>query len=220
VLATLHDDAGDVAVPGLVSGQAAPLDYPLDRFRAEAGLLPGTELTGTGRLVERLWVRPAIAVLGIDAPRTSQAPNALVPAARAKVSVRLAPGDDPNKAFEAVRAHVEAQAPWGAQVRATIEQAGAPCVIDASGPAYDAARAAFRSAWDGVDPVEIGVGGSIPFIATFQELFPSASVLVTGVEDPDSRAHGPNESLHLGEFARVCLAEVLLLRNLADALRK
>jgi acetylornithine deacetylase/succinyl-diaminopimelate desuccinylase-like protein len=74
---------------------------------------------------------------------------------------------------------------------------------------------ALRTAWDGVEPVEIGIGGSIPFIATFQDLFPSAAVLVTGVEDPDSRAHGPNESLHLGEFARACLAETLLLRNVA-----
>ena len=59
------------------------------------------------------------------------------------------------------------------------------------------------------------MGGSIPFIATFQEMFPHAAILVTGVEDPDSRAHGPNESLHLGEFSRVCLAEALLLANVA-----
>jgi acetylornithine deacetylase/succinyl-diaminopimelate desuccinylase-like protein len=89
-------------------------------------------------------------------------------------------------------------------------------VIDATGPAYDAAREAFRVAWDGVAPVDMGVGGSIPFIATFQELFPGASILVTGVEDPYSGAHAPNESLHLGEFARVCLAETLLLRNVAQ----
>ena len=79
-----------------------------------------------------------------------------------------------------------------------------------------AARAAFAEAWDGTAPVDMGVGGSIPFIATFQEMFPKASVLVTGVEDPDARAHGPNESLHLGEFAKVCLAEALLLRNVAQ----
>ena len=102
-----------------------------------------------------------------------------------------------------------------AQVTVTLEGDGEPCAIDASGPAYDAARSAFTTAWDGTAPVDIGIGGSIPFIATFQEMFPKAAVLVTGVEDPDARAHGPNESLHLGEFARVCLAEALLLRNLA-----
>jgi acetylornithine deacetylase/succinyl-diaminopimelate desuccinylase-like protein len=220
LLATLHDDQGDVVVPGLASGQAMPLDYPVSRFRVEAGLLDGTELIGTGRLVDRLWTKPAVSILGIDAPRSAEAPNALVPAARAKVSVRLAPGDEPKKAFEAVKVYLQAHVPWGAQVEVILEHDGAPCVIDATGPAYEAARAAFRTAWDGVEPVETGIGASIPFIATFQELFPSAAVLVTGVEDPDSRAHGPNESLHLGEFARVCLAEALLLRNVAVALPK
>ena len=108
-----------------------------------------------------------------------------------------------------------AHAPWGAQVSVTLEHDGTPCVIEAGGPAFEAARAALRTAWDGTDPVDIGVGGSIPFIATFQELFPGAPILVTGMGDPDTRAHGPNESLHLAEFARVCLAEALLLANLA-----
>ncbi|MGH3332828.1 MAG: M20/M25/M40 family metallo-hydrolase, partial [Nocardioidaceae bacterium] len=93
-------------------------------------------------------------------------------------------------------------------------ESGEPGVIDASGPAYDAARAAFKEAWDGTEPVDIGVGGSIPFIASFQKAFPEAAVLVTGVEDPDTRAHGTNEGLHLKEFERVCLAETLLLNNL------
>jgi acetylornithine deacetylase/succinyl-diaminopimelate desuccinylase-like protein len=215
LLATLHDDAGDVAVDGLVARSASPLDLPEERLRAEAGMLDGVEFIGTGRLVERMWTRPAISVLGIDAPTTGAAPNALVPAAKAKLNVRLAPGDDPKSAYEAVRVHLERHAPWGAHVEVTFEQDGAPCVIDATGPAYDAARAAFRKAWDGVDPVDVGMGGSIPFIATFQALFPGAAILVTGVEDPDSRAHGPNESLHLGEFARACLAEALLLAEVA-----
>jgi acetylornithine deacetylase/succinyl-diaminopimelate desuccinylase-like protein len=217
LLATLHDPAGDVAVSGLVRGSAAALDYPEDRFRAEAGMRDGVELIGTGRLVDRTWTKPSISILGIDAPPTNAAPNALVPAARAKLSVRLAPGDEPKKAYEALRHHLEAHVPWGASMELTLESDGAPCVIDATGPMYDAARAAFRDAWDGTDPVDIGVGGSIPFIATFQEMFPEAAILVTGVEDPDARAHGPNESLHLGEFARVCLAEALLLRNVAGA---
>ncbi len=217
LLATLHDDAGNVAVEGLVRRPAAPLDYPEDRFRAEAGVLDGVSLIGTGRIVDRIWTGPAISVLGIDAPRTSEAPNALVPAAKAKVSIRVRPGDDPKKAFLALQAHLDRHTPWGARMTLTLEHDGEPCVIDSTGPAYDAARSAFATAWDGVTPVEMGVGGSIPFIATFQDMFPHAEILVTGVEDPDSRAHGPNESLHLGEFERVCLAETLLLANVARA---
>ncbi|GGL02600.1 dipeptidase [Mangrovihabitans endophyticus] len=215
LIATLHDENGDVAVDGLVGRGGATVDYPEDRFRREAGMLDGVRLIGAGTITDRVWTKPAVAVLGIDAPPTAAAPNAVVPSGRAKLSVRLAPGDDPTSAYAALRAHLEKHVPWGARIEVTLESGGAPCVIDATGPAYDAARAAFRDAWDGVPPVDMGVGGSIPFIATFQELFPDAAILVTGVEDPYSAAHGPNESLHLGEFARVCLAEALLLRNVA-----
>jgi acetylornithine deacetylase/succinyl-diaminopimelate desuccinylase-like protein len=215
LLTTLHDDNGDVAVEGLVHAPGAGLDYPADRFRHEAGMLDGVQTIGTGGLAEMAWTRPAISVLAIDAPPTHGAPNALVPKARAKVSLRIAPGDTADRAYQALKTHIENKAPWGAKVEVTLESAGDPFSIEATGPAYDAARAAFAEAWDGTAPVDIGVGGSIPFIATFQEMFPKAAVLVTGVEDPDARAHGPNESLHLGEFAKVCLAETLLLRNVA-----
>ena len=220
LLATMHDDAGDVAVEGLVGRGGSTLDYPEDRFREEAGLLDGVSLMGTGSIVDRVWTRPAISVIGLDAPRTNEAPNALVPTARAKVSVRIAPGDDPKKAFIALETHLRRHAPFGAQVTLTLEHDGQPCVIDSTGPAYAAARSAFGAAWDGVEPVDIGVGGSIPFIATFQELFPNAAILVTGVEDPDSRAHGPNESLHLAEFERVCLGETLLLAKVAESMSR
>ena len=118
--------------------------------------------------------------------------------------------------MDTLRAHLEKHVPWGAQLTFTPGEVGEPTQIDATGPAYDAARAAFREAWDGVEPVDMGVGGSIPFIAAFNGAFPDAAVLVTGVEDPDTRAHGANEGLHLAEFERVCLAEALLLANLAS----
>ncbi|HLU45399.1 MAG TPA: dipeptidase [Natronosporangium sp.] len=216
LLATLHDEAGDVAVPGLVHRPAAPLEYPVDRLRAEAGMREGVQLIGTGSLVERLWTRPSLSVLGIDAPSAGEAANALVPSARAKLSLRIPPGEDPKSAYNAVTAHLQAHAPWGAEVTVSLEADGAPCVIDTTGPAYQIARAALRQAWDGVDPVDIGLGGSIPFIATFQEMFPGAEILVTGMGDPTSNLHGPNESIDLGEFRRICLAETLLLNNLAS----
>ena len=96
-----------------------------------------------------------------------------------------------------------------------LDDEGAGFSADAQGPVYDAARAAFADAW-GVPPVDIGVGGSIPFVAAFAEKFPDAAILVTGVEDPDTRAHGANESLHLGEFERVCVAEAVLLERLGS----
>src|SRR3954468_12058633 len=214
LLATLHDDDGNVAVDGLHAGPAADVDYPLDRIRAESGLSDGVELIGSGSVVERLWTKPAITTIGFDATRTADASNTLIPSVKAKISVRLAPGDSSARAMERLKEHLEEHAPWGAQVTFTPGEYGEPTRIDATGPAYDAARAAFRDAWDGVEPVDMGVGGSIPFIAAFAEAFPQAAVLVTGVEDPDTRAHGANEGLHLAEFQRVCLAEALLLHHL------
>jgi acetylornithine deacetylase/succinyl-diaminopimelate desuccinylase-like protein len=215
LLATLHDDRGNVAVEGLHSGKAADVEYPQDRLRAESGIAEGVELIGEGSVVDRLWARPAIATIGIDVTSTKNASNTLIPAAKAKISIRLAPGDTAAGAMEALRQHLERHAPWGARLTFTPGDVGEPTLIDATGPAYDAARAAFREAWDGVEPIDMGIGGSIPFIAAFQDAFPDASVLVTGVEDPDTRAHGANEGLHLAEFERVCLAETLLLNNLA-----
>jgi acetylornithine deacetylase/succinyl-diaminopimelate desuccinylase-like protein len=215
LLATLHDDAGNVAVEGLVGGPAADVTYPEERARAESGIAEGVGWIGEGSMVERLWTKPSLSVTGIDAPAAQGASNTLVPVARAFVSMRIAPGDSTANASARLREHLEKHVPWGAQVTCTMADKGEPIVIDATGPAYDAARAAFTEAWDGTEPVDMGVGGSIPFIAEFLETFPEASVLVTGVEDPDTRAHGANEGLHLAEFERVVLAEALLLRNLA-----
>lgn len=217
VLTSLHDDEGNVAIAGLHSGPAADVDYPEDRLRAESGAAPGIEWIGSGSAVERLWTKPALSITGLDAPQVAGASNTLVPAARARLSLRIAPGDTTANAVARLTEHLEAHVPWGATLTTTVVDTGEATAIDATGPAYDAARAAFAEAWDGTEPIDMGVGGSIPFIAEFLDAFPEASVLVTGVEDPDTRAHGANEGLHLAEFERVVLAETLLLAKLGSA---
>ena len=217
LLSTLHDETGDVAIDGLTETPASELDYPEDRLRTESSLLPGVRMIGSGSVVQRLWTKPAVAVLAIDAPAVRSVSNTLVPVARAVVSLRVAPGDDAIRAREVLCRHLEQHVSWGAQVTVTPGDVGQPYRVDARGPVYDAARSAFRDAWDGAEPVDIGVGGSIPFIAEFAQAYPDAAILVTGVEDPDTRAHGTDESLHLGEFARVCTAEALLLSRVAQA---
>jgi acetylornithine deacetylase/succinyl-diaminopimelate desuccinylase-like protein len=214
LLATLHDDAGDVAVAGLHCGTSPAPDLDEAVFRSEAGLCPGAVLIGSGTLPERLWHRPALSVIGIDAPSTAQASNVLLPRARAKLSLRLAPGDDPARALQALTDHLRDNAPWGAEVVVTPGAAGSPFELETSGSAYDVARAVFAEAY-GNDAVESGIGGSIPFIAEFARTYPGATVLVTGVGDPASRWHGIDESLHLGMWQKACLAEALLLDRLA-----
>jgi len=214
LLATLHDERGDVAVAGLARGRAAPVDLSEEQLRADSGLLDGVALTGTGSLAQRLWARPAIAVIGIDAPAVDAAANMLVPAARAKVSLRVAPGDDAARACAALAAHLETHAPWGARVTVAPARTIAPFSVRTGGAAYRAAHAALAEAWRR-PAVDIGVGGSIAFVTAYAQLVPDAEILITGVEDPDTRAHGANEGLHLALFERACLAEALLLRNLA-----
>ncbi|MGC4110406.1 MAG: dipeptidase [Nocardioides sp.] len=216
VIASCHDDEGNVAVEGLYAGPAADVDYPEDRLRAESGAVPGLEWIGSGSTVERLWTKPSLSVIGLTAPKAEGSSNTLVPAAKARLSMRIAPGDTVANAAAALTRHLERHVPWGAELTITPVDTGEATRIDATGPAYDAARAAFAEAWDGTAPIDMGVGGSIPFIAEFLESFPEASVLVTGVEDPDTRAHGANEGLHLAEFERVVHAEALLLARLGE----
>jgi acetylornithine deacetylase/succinyl-diaminopimelate desuccinylase-like protein len=214
LLATLHDERGNVAIRGLVATEADPLDLTEEELRRDAGAVEGVQLIGEGGLTSRTWTRPSVSVLAIDATPVAEASNTLVPAARAKVSLRIAPGDDPDRAMDALVEHLESHAPWGAQVVVTRGTSAHPFAVKAEGTVYEAARKAFQEAW-GTAPVDIGMGGTIPFVSAFSEAYPETSILLTGVGDPDSRAHGANESVDLGELQRGCLAEALLLRNLA-----
>ncbi|ODQ95981.1 dipeptidase [Mycolicibacterium holsaticum] len=215
LLASLHDDDGNVAVAGLHEATASDVDYPPERVRDETGLLDGVSEIGSGSVPQRLWAKPSITVIGIDTTSIDKSSNTLIPRAKAKISMRVAPGGDAGAHLAALTRHLEENVPWGAQVTVTPGDLGRPYAIDASGPVYDAARAAFREAW-GAEPVDTGVGGSIPFIAEFAEAFPSAKILVTGVEDPATQAHSVNESLHLGVLERAATAEALLLAKLGS----
>jgi acetylornithine deacetylase/succinyl-diaminopimelate desuccinylase-like protein len=217
LLASLHDDDGNVAVAGLHETDVASLnypEYPPGRVRADSGLLDGVSEIGTGSVPQRLWAKPAITVIGIDTTSVAASSNTLIPRARAKISMRVAPGGDAAAHLDALTAHLQQHAPWGAHVSVTPGEIGEPYAIEASGDVYDAARAAFRQAWD-AEPIDMGMGGSIPFIAEFAAAFPRAKILVTGVEDPATQAHSINESLHLGVLERAAIAEALLLANLA-----
>jgi cysteinylglycine-S-conjugate dipeptidase len=214
LLATLHDDQGNVAIAGLATAPAPALEYPSERLREESGLHDGVDWIGSGSFVERMWCKPAVSVIALDATPVDQASNTLIPIARAKISARIAPGDDAAKALAALITHLNDHAPWGAQVTVTDSETAEPSLIDFTGPYAEAARVAFTQAW-GVEPALIGQGGSIPMVADFGKAFPDATILITAVGDPDSRAHGADESLHLGDFAAACVAETLMLNAFA-----
>ncbi|MFB9765043.1 M20/M25/M40 family metallo-hydrolase, partial [Nocardioides kongjuensis] len=214
-LASLHDAEGAVAVEGLQRATGSEVDYDDARFRSDAGLLDGVRLTGTGSITDRLWLQPCITVTAVDAPSVDGSANMLSARARAKVSMRIAPGDDPEIALKALTEHLQAHVPHGAHLSITPGAQAHPVLLDPPADVRETALGALRDAWGGAEPVEIGVGGTLPLIRLFTDAFPRAAVLVTGVEDPDTRAHGTDESLHLADFRNACLAEALLLERLA-----
>lgn len=218
LLATLHTDDGTVAVEGLQASDEAAVDYDEARIRAESGAIDGLRLLGEGSYASRLWTKPSLTVIGIDAPSVDEAANLLTPVCRAKLSMRIAPTEDPRRALDALTAHLRTHAPWGCELTISEPELGSGFTTTTDGPYVEAARAAFADAWQ-TPPVDMGIGGSIPFIAQFAETFPHATILVTGVEDPDTRAHGANESLHVPEFTRVVLAEAVLLERLGALAR-
>jgi acetylornithine deacetylase/succinyl-diaminopimelate desuccinylase-like protein len=215
LLATLHDEKGKVAVAGLVTDDDTELQLSEGELRAQAESVTGLELLGSGSITSRIWTKPSISVLAIDAPPLAEAINQLVPVARAKVSMRIAPGDDPARAMTALVSHLEANVEWGAEVTITPGATGEAFALDTSGSVYDVFRQAFAEAW-GAETVEMGEGGSIPFVADFAERYPNATILLTGVADPASRAHGPNESQDLNEVRNGVLAEAIALRLLGQ----
>ncbi len=212
----LTDAAGDVAVEGLVRREWTGMDMPEDALRGTASVRPGVELIGTGSIAERLYMKPAVTVIGLDAPAVATAANAVVPTARAKVSVRLAPGDDPDRAFGLVRDHLLAAVPWGVEVAIT-PGAGAPgFAATGDGPGLRAAREAMSEAY-GKAAVDIGSGGSIPLVTTLAATYPDAEVVVWGAQDDAARIHAGDEGVVVEELGRAILAEALLLRRLAVA---
>lgn len=214
LLATLHDENGDVAVAGLHTAEPASVEYPEERLRTETAILDGVDWLGTGNPADKMWTRPSLSVLAIDAAPVAEAINILPSVCRAKVGLRVAPGGDATQDLEALMDHLRTHVPYGAQVEVTPGEAGAPGVVPFEGPYAEIANQAFKAAW-GTEPVQMGTGGAIPLITDLQHAFPQATVLVTAVTDPDSRMHGLDESLHLGDFRKAILTEALILAGMA-----
>lgn len=215
LISTLHNEDGSVAIAGLESYEHGGVDYAEADYRKDTGLLDGVELciAEGSNISSHLWTKPAVAVTGMDVTPVDAASNTIIPSVRAKLSVRVAPGQDPREVSEALLRHLRENTPMGAQLEIEIEEEGPSFRADMDAPAMADAKWALATAFQ-TDPVDIGVGGSIPFIAELQDVFPKAQILVTGVEDPDSRPHSTDESVHLGDLENVILAEALLLARL------
>ena len=215
ILSTLHDARGDVAVAGLRSDPHGDSDYPVESYRESAGVLEGVGLIGTGSIGDRLWTRPSVTVIGIDAPSIQASANILIPRAAAKISMRIAPGADAGHEIWALMEHLHAVAPWNARVAVTEVSRSPGFVCPTGGPGYAAARTALATAF-GRPALEKGTGGSIPLLRTLQEAVPRAEFVLWGPEDAaGSRIHGTNESVDISDLERTIVAQALFLVLLA-----
>jgi len=213
LIATLWDENGSVAVDGLLSRDAETPEYSEQQLRDETGLLEGVRPVGDGSLLGRIWNKPTVTVTGIDFTSVEAASNTLSPSVTLVLSCRVAPGQTSEDAYAAIERHLREHAPFGAHLRFSDIDLGDSVLVDTEGWAIEEMRGALAHGY-GRAAVDYGVGGSIPFISDLVERFEGAQILVTGVEDPHSRAHSPNESLHIDTFRNAIRSEALLLSRL------
>jgi acetylornithine deacetylase/succinyl-diaminopimelate desuccinylase-like protein len=226
VLGSLVDEHGDVAFAGAFDGltQAAAearapikgFDDEPERWARAFGARPGVQLVGDPDIAlhERLWLRPCLTVIGFDGHPIKGSSNQIVARATARVSLRLGPGQEPERVLAQLRAHVEQSIPWGLELTFTALEGAPAWQTDPTGPAFDAARRALHAGF-GVEPVLMGVGGSIPFVGPFADAFGGIPALLMGPDDPGSNIHGEDESLHLADWRSLIRSEVFLLDELA-----
>lgn len=163
---------------------------------------------------EWMWWQPSVTVVATTLPTPDIKKNALRQKASATLSVRLAPEQTAEEMLAAIREVLLRDPPGG--VKVTVEEggwSGQGWLYEPSGPAFEAADRAYERAW-GHKLVQVGVGGSIPFVALFGRKFGDLPLILNGVMDPQTTAHGPNESLHLGIFEKAIAANVFLLEEL------
>lgn len=216
LIATLHDEHGDVAVSGLGGTPTAEVVWPEDDYRRDASVLDGYQLAGTADLAARVWTMPAISVIGMDTTTLADSANAIIPQVQFRLSIRTVPGVSPERTALAVEEHLHANAPFGCTVQTEVLELGPSYQANLDSEAVKDLRWALTKAW-GTEAVAIGQGGSIPFIAQFEEVLPGADVLVTGVEDPATNAHSEDESQSLKVLLNATKAQALLLQKLGSS---
>ncbi|MFE1443041.1 dipeptidase [Streptomyces sp. NPDC058739] len=216
LLGTLRDpETGATRIDGLdCEGVWDGVGYDEAQFRADAGVLDGVRLTGTGTVADRLWARPAVTVLGIDCPPVVGSAAAVPATARARVSLRVPPGMDVGVAREALSRQLTGAAPWGARVTVETESSGSPFRAATDGRAYAALGRAMESVY-GKPLAFLGQGGSIPLCNVLAAAYPRAEIILMGVEEPRCLIHAPNESVDPREIEHMAHVEALFLHHLA-----
>ena len=187
------------------------------KWRTDQDVLDGVELALESKVHpnEATWRKPALSVIVQQASSVQAKSNQVLPSAQAYISCRIVPDQEPDEVYEQIKALLVKDPPWGAKVEVKPTGKLKWWMTDPTGPAFTAAQKALKKGF-GVKPVPIGCGGSIGFVGPLAELFGGAPALLLGIEDPLSKAHAPNESLHAGDFRKLTASLAYLFDQIGD----
>jgi acetylornithine deacetylase/succinyl-diaminopimelate desuccinylase-like protein len=228
LLGRLVDARGRCLVPGLEDDvpELTPqerdalraLPFDAGAFRRDAGM-QGEPFAGDPSLsvYERLWYRPSLSVVALEAMPLADAANQLIAVARARIGVRVAPGQSAERVRDVLVDFLRADPPQGVRVETEVKAAVDGWRTHPEGPAFDAARRAMAVGY-GRDAVAIGCGATIPFVGPFAEVLGGVPALLLGLEDPPCNAHGENESLDVADFRKAARSSAHLLDELRESL--
>ncbi len=228
MLATCRDERGRVTIPGFYDDVAeVPADeradwatLPFDNEAYVSGLDVDALLDSGGfSILESLWARPSFDVNGLLSGFTGEGSKTVLPAtAMAKVSMRLVADQDPGKIADAFEAYMREIAPPGVKLQITRMHGGTPWSAPREHPILQAAARALERGF-GAETVFVREGGSIPLIATLEELFQVPTVMM-GLGLPDENAHGPDENLDLDNFFSGIVSSAYFYEELAKCGRQ
>jgi acetylornithine deacetylase/succinyl-diaminopimelate desuccinylase-like protein len=228
MLATLVDDQGRIAIPGVLE-QVKPLSAEEEReikkipyneadFRKQSGLIDSAQILAEGpNPIAQVWRFPSLTVNALQASSRAQAGNVIIDTAWAKVTIRLVEGMDPAYTMKLLQEQLKKTAPWGVQVDLKVESSNGAWATEPKGEAFEAAVSAMKQGY-GREPLFLGCGGTIPFVKPFADALGGAPALLVGVEDPYTNAHGENESMLVEDLKKACLSQVALFAELAKRL--
>ena len=214
IIASFHDDEGNLKIEGLTPTDmnVAELDESYTKKMLGSDDI---SLFDAESISKRLWLEPALDVLAIDAPPVDEAVNLVIPKAKAKISLRLPPTEDPDHAMKMLEEHVMKNIPWNASVKFIPNSKGSGVVADPNKPFTTELVNSFNSIW-GNETAYIGVGGSIPFANDFVREFPNAELVLVGAADEElGNAHAPNESVQIDHIEMLTESLVKTLKNIS-----
>lgn len=226
LVASMVDEHNDIAIVGFCD-DVRPLTAAERQNIVDLGSSPSAYLRAAGaqtgvtpagnpdiNVFERLWAHPSLTVIGFDSHPLAGSSNQIVASATARLSFRLAPGQDPQRVIATVLDHIVTHVQFGLEATTIVHEAVPAWTTEPTGPAFEACARALTKGF-GTTPVNAGMGGSVPFVGPFVNAFGGIPALLIGPEDPHSHAHGEDESLHLDDWRKLIESEIHLLNELA-----